>query len=81
MKKILAALLLLSFTSCNPDCPPDKFSTVILTYDIRGGKDTVNIQYYQDLYLNGSYLYDKNNTAKATNVIAFSVIDVKPISK
>lgn len=80
MKKLLAALFLLSLMSCGPDAPPDKSSTVVITHTL-GIKDTVNIEYYRDLHLDGDYLHDGNHKSKALYVIAYSIINTKSISK
>lgn len=69
----LVAVVILSFCSCQ--VRPNKRATVVVTH-IMGGKDTLNVEYYDNLHIDDqNRLIDDNNAGvKAKYVLNYSIL-------
>lgn len=69
-------MFMISSCDSTPDPAPNKIATIIIN-----NKDTLTVEYYNDLHLSGDagYIYDANSSLKAINVNQFSIINTKPI--
>lgn len=80
MKLLLILFSFLLLSSCSsPDPDPNKMATIVVTSQ-QLLKDTINIEYYQSIHIDGNTLHDGNHLVIATNVIRYNIIGlVKPI--